>query len=78
MEVRPFSEGLEDVLQVSHKCTYGVQRQESPQQNGCLLIEGNDVQALWQVGRVRIDDVLEVLREAFIQCVQIHPTVNDT
>ena len=55
-----------------------IQRHESPEQNGHLLIERYDVQALWQIGGIRVDDVLEVFGEAFVEWVQVHPAVDDS
>ena len=40
------------------------------------MVEGDDVEALRQVGGVRVDDVLEVLGEAFVEGIQVHTAMD--
>ena len=40
------------------------------------MVEGDDIEALGEVGGIRVDDVLEILGEALIQGIKVHPAVD--
>ena len=54
-----------------------VQSHEPPQQNRNFLVKWDYVQALGEVGCICINDVLEILRKAFVEWVKIHPPMNN-
>ena len=57
--------------------TYSIESHESPQKDGDLLVKWYDVQTVWQVCSIGINDILEIFGESFVQWVQVHPAVDD-
>ena len=57
--------------------TYLVISHESPGEDADLLVERDLVDAGGQVGAVHVDDVLEVLREAEVERLQVALALHD-
>lgn len=59
------------------RLTYLIIGHKAPCEDANLLIEWNLVDTAWQVGAVRVDNVLEVLAEANIEWLQINLALNN-
>ena len=69
VEIAPLSEVFKNVCIECHK---------SPKQNRYFLVKWDDIQTLRQVSCIRVNDILEIFGETFIEWVEIHPTVDDS
>jgi SOS response regulatory protein OraA/RecX len=58
--------------------TYRVECHESPKQDRNLLVKGYDVQTLWQVSGVGVNDILKVLAEPIVERIQVHASMDDS
>lgn len=59
-------------------CTYLICCQKAPGENANFLNERNLVHTIWQVRRLNVDDVLEVLSETIVKRVQIDFAMDNT
>ena len=66
MKVTPLGKIFKHMLQnISNlkvlRFTYCIERHKSPEKDAYLLVEWDNVQALWQICRICVYDVLEIL-----------------
>ena len=55
-----------------------IQSHESPKKDGNLLIEWDNVQTLWQIRSIGVNDILEVFGKPIVQWIKVHSAMNNS